>query len=112
VGGNSVRWSDRTGLKKGDRWYGYNDREFQRWFHHCWKQSGNADADQEEIAEAYADWVSRGSPVGGKCDNNKKPFIQPIELMACGYILYRAVRAIPSLTPPLWWTMPANLLTP
>jgi len=28
------------------------------------------------------------------------------------YLLYRGVRMIPSLVPPLWWTIPANALAP
>ncbi|MFZ6755224.1 RHS repeat-associated core domain-containing protein [Undibacterium sp. Dicai25W] len=75
VEGNPVTFFDPRGLHKGDKWYGRNNREFQRWFHNpqCWKQPGNADADQEEIEEAYAEWVSRGSPKGGKCDNMPPP---------------------------------------
>ena len=29
-----------------------------------------------------------------------------------GYLIYRSIRMIPSLAPPLWWTIPANLATP
>lgn len=29
-----------------------------------------------------------------------------------GYLIYRGVRLLPSLLPPLWWTIPANLLAP
>lgn len=29
-----------------------------------------------------------------------------------GYIVYRCVRMIPSLAPPLWWTIPENALIP
>lgn len=29
---------------------------------------------------------------------------------AAGYAIYRGVRMLPSLLPPLWWTLPANLL--
>ncbi|MCM1416358.1 MAG: hypothetical protein NC430_10600 [bacterium] len=28
------------------------------------------------------------------------------------YLLYRAIRFIPSLAPPLWWTIPANAACP
>lgn len=27
-----------------------------------------------------------------------------------GYLIYRALRIIPSLAPPLWWTIPENLV--
>jgi hypothetical protein len=29
-----------------------------------------------------------------------------------GYIVYRCLRMIPSLAPPLWWTIPENVLIP
>lgn len=28
------------------------------------------------------------------------------------YLAYRCARLLPSLTPPLWWTLPANLAIP
>ena len=28
------------------------------------------------------------------------------------YLIYRGIRMIPSLVPPLWWTIPANIATP
>ena len=31
---------------------------------------------------------------------------------AAGYIIYRGVRMLPSLVPPLWWTIPANVAIP
>ena len=113
------------GLHKGDKWYGFNNREFQRWFHRCWKQAGNADADKEEIAEAYAEWVSRGSPTGGKCDNTPPPPPAPTNgceacektaaIVVVGgsvYVVYRCLRMLPSLLPPLWPTIPANVVVP
>ncbi|WP_249507578.1 hypothetical protein [Escherichia coli] len=27
-------------------------------------------------------------------------------------MLYRVIRFIPSLAPPLWWSIPANVVTP
>jgi RHS repeat-associated protein len=65
---------DPAGLHKQDKWYGYDDREFQRWFHKCWKQPGDPpNADKQSIAEAYAEWVRRGKPTGGKCDGPNPP---------------------------------------
>jgi hypothetical protein len=32
--------------------------------------------------------------------------------LALGYGLYRVVRLFPSLLPPLWWTLPANVAIP
>lgn len=31
---------------------------------------------------------------------------------AVGYAAYRGLRILPSLAPPLWWTIPANIVTP
>lgn len=31
---------------------------------------------------------------------------------AAGYAIYRGLRMLPSLVPPLWWTIPANIVTP
>ena len=128
VEGNPSVYTDSMGSHKGDKWYGFDNREFQRWFHKCWKQAGNPDADKEEIAEAYAEWVSRGSPKGGKCDNTSPP-PPPAPADTCGdsckekvatvvvvggtaYVVYRCLRMIPSLFPPLWPTIPGNLVLP
>jgi uncharacterized protein RhaS with RHS repeats len=67
--GNTLIFSDKDGLAPGDKWYGYTNKDFQKWFHRCWKQSGNEDADKYEIEEAYAEWLRHGSPKGGKCGN-------------------------------------------
>jgi hypothetical protein len=32
--------------------------------------------------------------------------------VAAGYLIYRVARMIPSLFPPLWWTIPANAVIP
>jgi hypothetical protein len=32
--------------------------------------------------------------------------------LAVGYIAYRVIRFLPSLAPPLWWTIPANAAIP
>ncbi|MET0645943.1 MAG: RHS repeat-associated core domain-containing protein, partial [Pyrinomonadaceae bacterium] len=54
-------------LHKGDKWYGRNNKDFHKWFHRCWKEAGEADADKEEVEAAYEEWLSRGSPKGGSC---------------------------------------------
>lgn len=80
---------------------------------------------KDELAEAYAEWVSRGSPPRGKCDNTPPPSAPP---ESCGetcqktatvvvaggtaYVVYRCLRMLPSLLPPLWPTIPANAVVP
>ncbi|WP_156920066.1 hypothetical protein [Comamonas composti] len=32
--------------------------------------------------------------------------------VAAGYLLYRGIRIVPSLLPPLWWTLPSNITVP
>ncbi len=58
-------------LSQRDSWYGYNNRNFQRWFHRCWKQPGDPDASKKEIEDAYSEWLSRGAPTGGNCWGGK-----------------------------------------
>jgi len=128
VDSNPISYVDPMGLTKTDKWYGFNNREFQRWFHRCYKQAGDPDADKETMADAYAEWVSRGSPTGGKCDNTPPPPPVPAA-QACGdecqdkvatvvvaggtaYVIYRCARMLPSLFPALWPTIPANLAIP
>lgn len=71
VGNSPTGWTDPLGwFPKGkDKWYGYNDPHFHKWFHRCWKQPGDPDASKEEIKEAYDEWVSRGKPQNGNCWN-------------------------------------------
>ncbi|MBD2777037.1 hypothetical protein [Iningainema tapete] len=57
--------SFRGGKKrKRDKWYGYDDQDFQRWWHRQGKaEYGGRDLDNaEEARQAYEDWVSRGKP--------------------------------------------------
>ena len=41
----------------------------------------------------------------------KKYGFEP-EPSVAGYVIYRVIRFIPSLAPPLWWSIPANVVTP
>ncbi len=83
VDANPLSYVDPLGWHKGDKWFGYNNREFQRWFHKCWKQPGNPDAGKDEIAEAYKEWVDRGSPKNGKCDNTPPSAPEPVPIPEC-----------------------------
>jgi RHS repeat-associated protein len=39
VENSPFQFGDPTGLSKGDRWYGYRNRDFHKWFHRCSKLS-------------------------------------------------------------------------
>lgn len=57
--------SFRGGSKKTrDAWYGYNDKEFQNWWHRSGKEEfGRGDIENAaEAKEAYDYWISIGSP--------------------------------------------------
>jgi RHS repeat-associated protein len=49
-------------------------------------------------------------PSGGTCDECTAGAVAAT--MVGGYLVYRCVRMLPSLLPPLWWTIPANAVTP
>jgi RHS repeat-associated protein len=74
VANNTENSVDPDGLSNKDNWYGYSNKDFHKWFHRCWKEKGDADADKEAIEEAYKEWVKRGSPQGGECWGGKPQF--------------------------------------
>jgi hypothetical protein len=60
-------------LTKSDPWYGYNDPNFQWFFHNCWKDPvGPRVRSRKEIKEGHDEWLRRGSPPIGRCWNDKK----------------------------------------
>jgi hypothetical protein len=69
-GGKEKGKSFRGGKKKDrDNWYGFDDPNFQNWWHREGKQAiGNGkDLDNRQQAQAaYSHWVSIGKPRGGK----------------------------------------------
>ena len=77
---------DPEGLSSKDNWYGYNNRDFHKWFHRCWKQAGDLDADKEKVEEAYKEWINRGSPQGGNCWGGKP------QTQACKELMPEAAR--------------------
>lgn len=132
VNGNPMSYTDplgnvRQGGKSG-QWWEYTDRNFQRWFHQCVKQLGDSDATRADLADAYAQWIQYGKPNGKNGCGGPPPPPVPTE-ETCGdsckdnaatvvvaggaaYIVYRCIRMIPSLFPPLWSTIPANVAAP
>jgi RHS repeat-associated protein len=74
VDGNPIGFTDTYGLSKTDRWFGFNNRDFQWWFHNCYKQKGDPDvSSRAEMAEIYAEYLAAGSPPRGKCNKPKCP---------------------------------------
>ena len=63
------------------------------------------------------EWANKPAPAA-----DQKPGIDSKRVMegaaatgvavGAGYLIYRAVRMLPSLLPPLWWTIPENLAIP
>ncbi|NMG72010.1 hypothetical protein [Parazoarcus communis] len=50
---------------------------------------------------------------GKACGDDCKQKVATVVTTAAGaYIIYRCVRMIPSLAPPLWWTIPGNIAAP
>jgi RHS repeat-associated protein len=129
AGGNPVNRVDPWGLAPKDKWYGYDNRIFQNWFHRCWKVDGDPDATQDEIAEAFDEWNRIGRP---RDCGNRPPRPRPAPMPApescdrgcrergvkvvvtggVAYVIYRCIRMLPSLLPPLWETIPANAVIP
>ena len=45
-----------------DKWYGYQNKTFQKWYHRHWKEPGAADASKKELDEAHKYWSENGQP--------------------------------------------------
>jgi len=41
-----------------------------------------------------------------------RDIVEGVGAVGAGYLIYRGVRMLPSLLPPLWWTIPANAAIP
>jgi len=50
-------------------------------------------------------------PPGWSPDTQKK-MVGGAAAIGTGYLIYRGLRMLPSLAPPLWWTIPENLAFP
>jgi hypothetical protein len=50
---------------------------------------------------------------GQACGDDCQQRVATVAVGAAGvYIVYRCLRMVPSLAPPLWWTIPANAALP
>jgi hypothetical protein len=68
--GDPINRLDPTGLGPQDRWYGFNERDFQNWVHREIKDPGQADFTQDELEQLHKEWEDSGRPGG---DKRKKP---------------------------------------
>ncbi len=62
-----VNFIDPKGLKKGDPWYGYNDKNFQDWVHKIKQKEGRGGAEnytQEDMDQLWKEWNDLGKPCG------------------------------------------------
>lgn len=65
-------------------------------------------------------WATRPVPTAAQWEeNNLEGGHNPAAYVAggaaavgVGYLIYRGLRMLPSLAPPLWWTLPANVAVP
>jgi Toxin with a conserved tryptophan and TIP tripeptide motif len=61
-----------------------------------------------------AEWANKPLP-GPKQEegmSNTDKALIGVGTVGTGYLIYRGVRMLPSLFPPLWWTAPANAIAP
>src|SRR6202043_3207238 len=68
---NPLSFIDPFGLGPGDKWYGYNARDFQDWFHRNWNKPGDPDASKEDIQNAYDEWQREGKPKRDRKDHGR-----------------------------------------
>ena len=104
------------GTPKQDRWYGpdgmpVRDRDYNHpgdvsFPHdHLWKDGKRQkdhlppSPDYKIVTEDSLNKAGEAILIGGT-------------IVGTGYLIYRGVRMLPSLFPPLWWTIPANIAVP
>lgn len=51
-----------------DKFWGFSDEDFKKWYHRCYKQ-GRGNANKEEMEEAYFAWLE----AGGSAEEEEKP---------------------------------------
>lgn len=66
---------------------------------HLWKNGGRVPAIPVPKSTPSSSDIRMGIGIG-------------LGTIGAGYLIYRGIRMIPSLVPPLWWTIPANVAIP
>jgi len=78
-----------------------------------WDPDGHWDYDPGVKGGGRARWLPNG---GGQVDHDGNAVAKRVAAGAAaigtGYIIYRIIRFLPSLAPPLWPTIPANAIIP
>ena len=64
---------DASGERKGEQWYGYNNKTFQRWAHREQKNLGQPSFTKDEIKELYKDWLDHGNPDAERVTERRSP---------------------------------------
>jgi Toxin with a conserved tryptophan and TIP tripeptide motif len=58
------------------------------------------------------DWEKHNNETIDEWIRNHPEAVRTVAAAAAGYVIYRVLRFLPSLLPPLWWTIPENLAIP
>jgi hypothetical protein len=72
------------------------------------KGCGDPPAGAKELADRPLPVV----PSGGSDGDTARSAAEAGGAVALGYLAYRVLRMLPSLAPPLWWTIPENAAIP
>ena len=75
-------------------------------------RSGDRKVERKYDNDCGDDSGGGGCPYGQQCSSAGTTVAAVVAGVGAGYIAYRCLRMLPSLAPPLWWTIPANAVTP
>ena len=118
VGGSPTNWIDPLGLSKGGKQNyrdtglaPYSDEELDKMY----KDPNTSNEMKQRIkreqkARKQRNKQKRNNKINS-CDTCERA-AEVVVISGVAYVVYRCVRLIPSLFPPLWPTLPANLATP
>ena len=110
-GGNPINYVDPSGHKakkslkkvtgpRKDKRHGADKR----------KPSGSRERNVGHVNGEEHSRVPKGS--NGRAKRTVKNVAKAGVAIGAGYVIYRGIRLLPSLLPPLWWTIPGNVAVP
>ncbi len=120
VSGNPLSWTDQLGLAGSNQGSGGSSgKGTSNPYKHCkehptdpskiiCKQKGSG---KKVVKPKPADWLGNNQN-RAICGENCKKTATVVVAGGTAYLIYRCARMIPSLAPPLWWTIPGNLSVP